>query len=140
MIRVSIIQNLVILFIFFCGCYQSVRIGTCDSTNCSNHGQCVVSDGHPFCLCDEGFQAQELECIPTESDGDGDSDVDADGEADSAHQCVGESFSEGMVLVPAGSFGMGCNPEDPCAWRPDLDNFPRHQVYLDTYEIDQIGP
>jgi len=48
----------------------------------------------------------------------------------------GTSPPEGMVLVPAGEFLMGSNPEvDPLA--DELDEMPQHTVFLDAYFIDK---
>ena len=38
-----------------------------------------------------------------------------------------------MVLIPAGPFPMGVPPGDRDGGR---DEYPRHEVYLDAYEID----
>ena len=38
-----------------------------------------------------------------------------------------------MVLIPAGSFPMGVPPGDRDGGR---DEYPRHEVYLDAFEID----
>jgi hypothetical protein len=39
-----------------------------------------------------------------------------------------------MVTIPAGEFWMGCDPENPKESCQD-DELPRHQLYLDAYQI-----
>ncbi|HEV2174535.1 MAG TPA: SUMF1/EgtB/PvdO family nonheme iron enzyme, partial [Nitrospira sp.] len=39
-----------------------------------------------------------------------------------------------MVLIPAGSFPMGVPPGDRDGGR---DEYPRHEVHLDAYDIDK---
>lgn len=43
---------------------------------------------------------------------------------------------DGMVLVPAGMFWMGCTKEMDKLCRPGLEG-PRHEVWLDSYYIDR---
>jgi formylglycine-generating enzyme required for sulfatase activity len=103
-------------------------------------------------VCDEGYEARDLECVPigSDGDGDGDGDIDSDTDADTdtdgdvdpdddvTPECVGESVSVGMVLVPAGNFWMGCNSERHfCIVEENADNQPYHEVYLDAFEIDR---
>ncbi len=35
----------------------------CAGVSCSDHGACAVLDGEPVCLCDEGYDAEGLECV-----------------------------------------------------------------------------
>ena len=66
-----------------------------------------------------------------DGDIDGDSDVDRDGDG-------GVDVPEGMVLVPDGSFWMGCNPDTSrCAEGIESQNEPYHEVYLDGFFIDE---
>lgn len=37
--------------------------GPCDEVTCSGHGTCVEHDGTPACECDEGYDADGLECV-----------------------------------------------------------------------------
>ncbi len=48
--------------------------------------------------------------------------------------CVADSVPEGMVLIPAGSFWMGCAPADKDCYE---DEKPRHEVVLDAFYIDK---
>lgn len=38
----------------------------CETVNCSEHGECQVSNGEALCLCDEGYEADGLlcNCVP----------------------------------------------------------------------------
>jgi len=44
--------------------------GACDGVPCSGAGSCHEERGRAFCLCDEGFEAVGLECVPLEAPGD----------------------------------------------------------------------
>ncbi len=36
----------------------------CKDITCSDHGQCQVEDDQAVCVCDAGFKADGLECVP----------------------------------------------------------------------------
>jgi hypothetical protein len=38
----------------------------CDGVGCSGEGICAVASGAAVCVCDEGFRAQGLSCVPIE--------------------------------------------------------------------------
>lgn len=50
----------------------------CDDVECSGHGICEVGAGGAFCICDAGYRAVGLACLPDGPDGDADSDADFD--------------------------------------------------------------
>ncbi len=34
----------------------------CAGVSCAGHGECMLEDGEPFCLCDDGYAAEALAC------------------------------------------------------------------------------
>jgi formylglycine-generating enzyme required for sulfatase activity len=43
----------------------------------------------------------------------------------------------GMVIIPAGTFLMGCDPDHNVGFDCMPDQIPLHEVYLDAYQIDK---
>lgn len=41
----------------------------CDEVECSGHGECMLEDDDPFCLCEDGYAATDLRCVPVEDPG-----------------------------------------------------------------------
>ena len=108
----------------------------CDGSECGDDGcggSCGVCDAFANSFCNDGT----CDCASTcgfAVCGDG-------GCGDSCGTCTEGTCNEpgfcvlnGMVLVPAGTFWMGCNEavDDEC----DDDEYPYHEVYLDEYNID----
>ena len=50
--------------------------GPCEDVDCSGHGRCRNNNGQAQCVCDSDYEADGLECVP--SDGDDDDDVSDD--------------------------------------------------------------
>lgn len=42
-----------------------------------------------------------------------------------------------MVLIPAGTFQMGCDEAHNAGWKCGVENTPLHPVYVDAYRIDR---
>jgi hypothetical protein len=38
----------------------------CQAIDCSQHGQCVIVGGNPYCQCETGYRPEGYECIPVE--------------------------------------------------------------------------
>jgi hypothetical protein len=50
--------------------------GPCDGVTCSGHGRCFDDGATALCVCDEGYHASGLACLPDGGDGDADGDSD----------------------------------------------------------------
>jgi formylglycine-generating enzyme required for sulfatase activity len=77
----------------------------CVRVDCSNNGRCRNNNGQAQCICNEGFEADGLECVPntdgdTLLDGDGSSDGDTPSDGDNVEcepDCAeGFSCEEGL--------------------------------------------
>lgn len=116
-------------------CGQSC--GTCDDGYTCQSGECVEDACVPACgtavcgmdpvcgtqncgTCGEGYSCDDGECVE-----------DTGWEPDD----YTVSCSNGMCLIPAGSFWMGCNSavDNDC----DSDESPYHEVTLSGYYIDK---
>ncbi len=107
-------------------------VDPCYGADCSGHGRCVSEGGAAHCVCEEGYHAEGLACVPHATDGDadtdvdGDADVDSDGDADSdactpdcdrrecgSDGCGGScgSCEDGVFCSPSG--GCGCRGPEP---------------------------
>lgn len=56
---------LVLIFVPLVGCNGASNDVTdpCKGINCSDHGECAVSDGNVLCLCESGYHADGIECV-----------------------------------------------------------------------------
>lgn len=39
----------------------------CAGVTCSERGECMLEDGDPFCLCQDGYAAEGLRCVPADA-------------------------------------------------------------------------
>lgn len=58
-------SHLAVLLLLGLGSCQPVT--PCAGESCTNAGLCIVLSGQPRCLCDDGFRAEGLQCLPMES-------------------------------------------------------------------------
>ncbi len=94
----------------------------CATVDCSGHGECGVFGGEPRCVCDDGYRAEGLNCVPESTDGDADADSDIesdrdldhdiDGDADRDHDFDGDSDADADTDEPCvpGCDGGPCEP------------------------------
>ena len=118
----------------------------CGSRECGLDPVC----GRQNCgTCDDGYSCQDGECVEGACEPDcgsrecgldpvcGTQNCGTCGEGSSCQsgQCVENSVPAGMVLIPAGSFWMGCNTavDTDC----DDDENPYHEVALSTFYMDK---
>jgi hypothetical protein len=40
---------------------------SCDSIECQSNSHCIISEGKPVCVCDEGYVALNGECVPEDT-------------------------------------------------------------------------
>ena len=121
-----------------CGVGFSCDNGQCIAQQTCGNGTCDVGEDHATC-------PQDCPCIPNcagkECGDDGCSGscgTCSGGETCQDGQCTGGSCWPDCgdeVLIPAGTFWMGCNEavDDDCG----SDEYPYHEVYLDGYFIDR---
>ena len=50
--------------------------GPCEGVTCSGHGRCFHDGETAMCVCDPGYEPDDLECVPGGGDGDADADSD----------------------------------------------------------------
>ena len=101
-------------------------VGTCDDGNACTIDACALAAPCTADSCDLPTGCTHTNAPAGFPCGDG-AVCGADG------QCIGAPAPLGMVLVPAGSFWMGCNAaKDAC----NPDESPQHEVKLSGYFID----
>ena len=91
----------------------------CVGVSCSGHGRCVSDGDNAGCVCDDGYRAEGLSCVPVGADGD--ADVDGDDEQDIDSDA--DSGLDGDVEAgPCSS----CEPDEECCGEAcvDLDSDP----------------
>jgi formylglycine-generating enzyme required for sulfatase activity len=99
---------------------------------------CVVDfkDGFPKDGATDGLPDDVLGCVDEDGDGFGAGCAAGPDCDDHARGIVGpcqvNGCPQGWVLVPAGSFQMGCSAGDEC-WREESAESPRHEVTLPSF-------
>lgn len=81
--------------------------GACDGVDCSGHGVCVPVDGVATCVCEDGYVAQGVACVP--------SDPDASGCLAGA----GDYVDEGPYETEAVAGPLGYTVFRPTSFEPD---------------------
>ncbi len=77
----------------------------CESVTCSDHGTCEVEAGAATCVCDPGYEADDVDCVLACADADGDdrgANCDAGPDCDDTDSSVWEDCDDTPPSVPTG--------------------------------------
>lgn len=141
------------LLVALSACSVQANVQCEQNANCdlNGGGVCLANGDHQWCAypdaaCESGFRFSDFsvgdgvsgQCVPATQD----AGVDAPDDGGTDAPTIDAAIPPEMVLVPSGTFMMGCNAAIEgtafCADSAQADETPYHQVSLSAFLIDKL--